>query len=166
MARSNLEAQLSETAHALQSSKAEEAQLRSQIRELEQHSDDTMENISERERQYRVLAGRFDETSRSLQDATSREAVLRKERDAEALVRSDLMAARDEAMAELSHLRRTLEQTSTRLREVERQSADLEITNLEITKSQKRLEDDNAGLYMALEAKQQELTMVGFSFVR
>jgi len=45
-------------------------------------------------------------------------------------------------------------------RDVQRQNADLEMKNLQLTKAQKQLEDDNAGLYIALEAKQQELELM------
>lgn len=124
--------------------------------------DTTAENVAHHERQYRMLADMHEETSKSLEESTAREVNLRRERDAAVQARVELTARRDEALEGLSKVKAEFEQTKERLRDVERQSAALEIKNLEITKSQKKLEDDNAGLYMALEGKQQELILVSF----
>jgi chromosome segregation ATPase len=62
--------------------------------------------------------------------------------------------ARSEEMGvELERLRR-------QLRDVKQQSADLEVKHIRLGKEKKQLEDDNAGLYIGLEAKQEELELV------
>lgn len=120
--------------------------------------------VEERERQCQALEQLSEETSRSLEAASSRETAARQERDAAVAERKTSLIALEEAQAELAERAVDLENANTQLRNVKRQNADLEMTRMQLVKSQKQLEDDNAGLYIGLEAKQQELELVRLVF--
>lgn len=161
LAHSDLEKRSVETAAALQSSKEQGSLLRNQLHELEgQVGDVIAERTAEYQREQQALVDRYEEVSSSLAESTAREVTLRRERDAAVQARSELVRSQDEASARAEKLKGELDVVAGKLREAERQSATLEIRHIEISKKVEKLTDDNAGLYMALEGKQQELSMV------
>ena len=144
-------------AQQLQSTEQAESRLQETVRNLKQQLTDASEALSERERQCQALEELQTASEHAFQDLKSREAVARREREFAVTESSTVTEEAREAVAGLNAM---LESTNTRLREVQRQNADLEMKNLQLAKTQKQLEDDNAGLYIGLEAKQQELELV------
>lgn len=140
-------------AKRLQLAKDEESHREETVQSLQQQLSEASDAIAERERQCQALEELHSASEHALKHLRSCEASACEERES---ALAELSAA-TEARARLNAM---LESANTRLRDVQRQNADLEIKNVQLAKAQKQLEDDNAGLYIGLEAKQQELEMV------
>lgn len=74
--------------------------------------------------------------------------------------RAEAEAALESSRARAEEMGVELERLQRQLRDVKQQSADLEVKHVRLAKEKKQLEDDNAGLYIGLEAKQEELELV------
>lgn len=144
----------------LASAQIAEQRAADRVRDFEQQVAEASNAVAESERQCQALEELNEKLQRSVNDLTSHQSSSQQELDS---ALADKAAARDRVAdlnADITDLKGELESASARLRDVKRQNADLEMKNLQLVKTQKQLEDDNAGLYIGLEAKQQELELV------
>lgn len=145
---------------ALKAARLNESQLVDRVRKLEELFTQASEAVTERENQCQALEQLNDETQRTIESLSSRQAAHQQELDAIVAEKAAAMAAADSAGDRIADLNAELDSANARLRDVKRQNADLEMKNLQLVKTQKKLEEDTEGLYMGLEAKQQELELV------
>ncbi len=148
--------------------------LRETIRSLETGVDTTASNLADRDRQCEKLRNGLGEATAEVQrlleetqQHLSSSIASRAEADT---LRNDLESAlaakvQIQASLKMSHaheqtLKQEVEDLHHRLKDVKQASADLEVKMLRLNKEKTQLEEDNSGLYMGLEAKQEELELV------
>lgn len=153
-AHSALQKQLADATAKLASVQKVELQQRAQVQELQRQLVDATEAVHERESQCQALE---EHNVTSLRDAQLREEALIKEREAAIADKDDALSTRS---SEVLRLNDELQKVKAQLKTTQRLNSDLEMSKMQLTKAHKQLEEDNSGLFMGLEAKQQELELV------
>ncbi|KAF8335817.1 uncharacterized protein EI90DRAFT_3047215 [Cantharellus anzutake] len=85
---------------------------------------------------------------------------LRKDLESTLATKVSTQASLQESQAKSRTLEQELQGVHRQLKEVKQASADLEVKMLRLNKEKAQLEEDNSGLYMGLEAKQEELELL------
>ena len=146
LAHSTLQHQFADITQQLQSAKDAEVCLQEAVHSLEQRLSGASEALAECERQCQVLEELQVVSEHALNDLWSRDA---SGSSGTAVAESSAtMQGAHEEVARLSVMLEIDEYAPVRW-----QHADLEMKNVQLTKTQNQLEDDNAGLYIGLEAK-------------
>lgn len=101
--------------------------------------------------------------SHHLQEVISRETNVQLQLELAIQAKADAELSLANAQASAAQLQSQIDDLQVQVQKLKQRSADQEVKNVHLTKTNTQLEEDNDGLYMSLEAKQQELELVSYA---
>lgn len=148
--------------------------LKEAIRSLEMGVDTTASNLADRDRLCEKLQNDLEKVTAEVQrlrqetqqHLTSSMAslaetnTLRNDLESALTAKAQIQASLERSHAHEQSLKQDIEDLHRRLKDVKQASADLEVKMMRLNKEKAQLEEDNSGLYIGLEAKQEELELV------